>query len=84
MVGWYVNQVLRDRLDVSLDRDHVPAYQWWLCLKVSLQGSGHLAGSVEPRLSSVRALHEEWASFSLAVKWKGCYLMMMLETSISS
>ena len=63
---------------IDLDRDHVPVCQSWSCLKVSLQGRGPLAGSMEPRLSSVGALHEEWALVSLAVKWKGFYLMMLL------
>lgn len=50
----------------------------------SLQCGGHLARSLEPKLSSVRALDDEWASISLAVKLKGCCLMVQLETSISS
>lgn len=50
----------------------------------SLQCGGHLARSLELKLSSVRALDDEWASISLAVKLKGCCLMVQLETSISS
>lgn len=49
-----------------------------------LQCGGHLAGSFEPRLSLMRALGDEWASVSLAVKLKGGYLMVQLQASVSS
>lgn len=49
-----------------------------------LQRGGHLAGPLASRLSPIRALGDEWASVSLAVKLKGCYLMVQLQASVSS
>lgn len=37
---------------------------------------------VEPRLSPVRALGDEWSSVSSAAKLKGCYFAVLLEIPI--